>query len=108
MKTEKNVKQLFEKYVLNTYRRIGPVFVKGKGDWLWDTEGNRYLDLFPGWGVSILGHSHQAIAKTIAQQAKQLIHLPNNLFQVPQALLAQEIVGHSFDAKVFFANSGAE
>jgi acetylornithine/N-succinyldiaminopimelate aminotransferase len=105
---EKKIKELFDRYVLNTYRRVGPVFAKGKGDWLWDTEGKRYLDLFPGWGVSILGHSHPAIAKTIAKQAKELIHLPNNLFQAPQALLAQKIVEHSFNAKVFFANSGAE
>ncbi|MDD4955731.1 MAG: aminotransferase class III-fold pyridoxal phosphate-dependent enzyme, partial [Candidatus Omnitrophica bacterium] len=103
-----DVKQLFSDYSLNTYKRVGPVFVKGKGSYLWDSEGKKYLDLFPGWGVSILGHCHPKIVKAIKEQAGKLIHLPNNLFQEEQALAAKEIVKNSFPAKVFFANSGAE
>lgn len=103
-----STKNLYRDYVLNTYMRVGPVFVKGKGSWLWDSKGKRYLDLFPGWGVSILGHAHPQITKTINQQAKELIHLPNNLFSKEQANLAKKIVDLSFPAKVFFANSGAE
>ncbi|MDD3296788.1 MAG: aspartate aminotransferase family protein [Candidatus Omnitrophica bacterium] len=103
-----DIKQLYKKYSLNTYTRLGPVFLKGKGSFLWDQNRRRYLDLFPGWGVSILGHSHPRLAKIIARQAKCLIHLPNNLFSVEQALLAKKIVDKSFPAKVFFANSGAE
>lgn len=99
---------MFKKYVLNTYTRIGPVFVKGKGSFLWDDRGNRYLDLFPGWGVGILGHSHPKIAKALSQQSKALIHIPNNLYHPLQAELAKEIVENSFKGKVFFANSGAE
>ena len=102
------IKELYEKYSLPTYTRVGPVFVKGKGSWLWDEEGRRFLDLFPGWGVSILGHCNPKIVKIIAQQAKELIHLPNNLYNPEQALLAREIVKYSYPAKVFFANSGAE
>ncbi|MBU2102735.1 MAG: aspartate aminotransferase family protein [Candidatus Omnitrophota bacterium] len=98
----------FQQYVLNTYRRIGPIFTKGKGSWLWDTRGNRYLDLFPGWGVSILGHCHPGIVRAINAQAKKLIHLPNNLYQREHAVLAKTIVQKSFSSKVFFANSGAE
>jgi acetylornithine/N-succinyldiaminopimelate aminotransferase len=103
-----SIRQLFAKYSLNTYTRIGPVFVKGKGCWLWDSKGKRYLDLFPGWGVSILGHCHPRIVKAITHQAKKLIHLPNNLFFEEQALLAKKIVGLAFPSQVFFANSGAE
>lgn len=103
-----NIKKLYQNYSLNTYTRVGPVFVKGKGSWLWDNQGNKYLDLLPGWGVSILGHCHPAIAKAVAKQAKKLIHLPNNLFFPQQALLAKKIAFLSFPAKVFFANSGAE
>ena len=103
-----STKNLYQDYVLNTYTRVGPVFVKGKGSWLWDNKGKRYLDLFPGWGVSILGHAYPQITKTINQQAKELIHLPNNLFSGEQASLAKKIVDLSFPAKVFFANSGAE
>lgn len=103
-----DVKQLFNDYSLNTYKRVGPVFAKGKGSFLWDSEGKKYLDLFPGWGVSILGHCHPQVVKTIKEQAGKLIHLPNNLFQEEQALAAREIIKNSFPAKVFFANSGAE
>jgi len=104
----KNIKKIFEQYSLNTYTRVGPVFVKGKGSWLWDEKGRRYLDLFPGWGVSVLGHCHLKIAEAIGRQAKKLIHLPNNLFFKEQAFLAKKITELSFPAKVFFANSGAE
>ncbi|MCP4653325.1 MAG: aspartate aminotransferase family protein [Candidatus Omnitrophica bacterium] len=100
--------KIFEKYSLNTYTRVGPVFVKGKGSFLWDEDGKKYLDLFPGWGVSILGHCHLRIIKAISDQAKKLIHLPNNLIFKEQADLAKEIAKSSFPSKVFFANSGAE
>ena len=103
-----SLKKDFKKYSLNTYARVGPVFVKGSGSWLWDGKGNKYLDLFPGWGVSILGHAHPAIAKVIAAQAKKLIHIPNNLYFKEQAALAKEIVLASFPSRVFFGNSGAE
>ena len=102
------VKKLFKDYSLNTYTRVGPNFVKGKGSWLWDDKGKRYLDLFPGWGVSILGHCNERVVKVIAKQAKKLIHLPNNLYNEEQALLAKEIIKNSYPGKVFFANSGAE
>lgn len=105
---EKEIKQIYKKYSLPTYNREGPVFVKGKGSWLWDSDGNRYLDLFPGWGVSILGHSHPKLVKVISQQVGKMIHLPNNLFFAEQGLLAREIVKKSFPSKVFFGNSGAE
>ena len=103
-----NIKKLYKNYTLNTYTRYGPVFVRGEGSWLWDETGDAYLDLFPGWGVSILGHAHPKISRVIKEQAEQLIHLPNNLYFKEQALLAREIVKKSFSAKVFFANSGAE
>ncbi len=105
---EGQIKRLFQEYLLNTYRRSGPVFVKGKGSWLFDLKGKPYLDLFPGWGVSILGYSHRRIVRVIREQAHNLLHLPNNLFSPEQALLAKEIVKNSFAAKIFFANSGAE
>jgi len=105
---EKKVKQLFSDYSLYTYNRVGPVFVKGKGSWLWDTKGKKYLDLFPGWGVGILGHCHPKLAKAISEQCKKLIHLPNNLFFEEQAVLAEYISKNTFPSKVFFGNSGAE
>lgn len=103
-----DIKKLYKDYSLNTYSRVGPLFIKGKGSFLWDDKGRVYIDLFPGWGVSILGHSHPKIIKIISEQSKKLIHLPNNLFFKEQVLLGRKIVQESFPSKVFFANSGAE
>jgi len=94
--------------LIPVYKKIGPTFVRGKGSYLWDERGKKYLDLFPGWGVSILGHSHPQIGKVISQQARELIHLPNNLVHPYQEKAARELVKLSFEAKVFFANSGTE
>jgi len=95
-------------FLLEVYKKEGPLFTRGRGSFLWDEKGNKYLDLFPGWGVSILGHSHPRIVKVICNQAKKLIHLPNNLKHHYQELLAEELVKRSYKAKVFFANSGTE
>jgi len=95
-------------FLLEVYKKEGPLFTRGRGSFLWDEKGNKYLDLFPGWGVSILGHSHPRIVKVICNQAKKLIHLPNNLKHRYQELLAEELVKRSYKAKVFFANSGTE
>ncbi len=103
-----DIKKMFSEYVLGTYTRVGPVFVKGKGSYLWDDKQNKYLDFFPGWGVDILGHSNPQLAKVISQQSKELVHIPNNLYSEYQALLAKKIIDNSFKGKVFFANSGAE
>ncbi|MCD6539409.1 MAG: aspartate aminotransferase family protein [Candidatus Omnitrophica bacterium] len=104
-----SIKSLYKKYLLNTYTRTGPVFVKGKGSFLWDERGRKFIDFFPGWGVNILGHCHPRIVKVLSSQAKRLIHIPNNLYHKQQAELAAEIVKNSFKkGRVFFANSGAE
>lgn len=103
-----DIKKTYDTYVLHTYNRVGPIFVRGKGSFLWDTRGEKYLDFFPGWGVSILGHAHPQLAKVLAHQARTLVHLPNNLYHPHQALLAKKIIASSFPGKVFFANSGAE
>ncbi|MCM8823212.1 MAG: aspartate aminotransferase family protein [Candidatus Omnitrophica bacterium] len=95
-------------FLIPVYRKVRPLFVKGKGSFLWDDKGRKYLDFFPGWGVSILGHCYSRLVKVICQQSQLLIHLPNNLYHPWQGLLAEEIVNNSFKGKVFFANSGAE
>ncbi len=96
------------KFLIPAYKKIGPVFVRGKGSFLWDKAGNKYLDLFPGWGVSILGHCHPKIVKVLSEQSKDLIHIPNNLIHPWQEVLAGELVRNAFKSKVFFANSGTE
>jgi len=106
---EKNqIKQLYENYVIGCYSKEDVVFVRGYGSWLWDINGEKYLDFFPGWAVSGLGHCYPEVVKSITKQAKKLIHLPNNYYHPWQAILAKEIVDISFDGKLFFCNSGAE
>jgi len=105
--TEKFI-QLTNDYVLNTYTRLPIVLVKGKGVKVWDSEGNEYLDFFPGWAVSGLGHCPDPVVKAIAKQAGKIIHVSNNYYNEFQGALAQKIIQYSFPGKVFFCNSGAE
>jgi acetylornithine/N-succinyldiaminopimelate aminotransferase len=106
--TKKDVFDNYDQFVFPTYARLPAVFVKGKGSVLTDIDGKKYLDFFPGWGVSNVGHCHPKVVAAVRDQIGKLIHLPNNFFGVNQAKLAREIVRNSFDGKVFFCNSGAE
>jgi len=98
----------FQRYVINNYSRYPIVFVKGKGCWLWDIEGKKYLDFTTGIAVTNLGHSHPAVVKAIGEQSRRLIHVSNLFYVEPQVELAEILVKHSFADKVFFCNSGAE
>lgn len=84
------------------------VFVSGKGSWLWDNEGGRYLDFVQGWAVNCLGHSPAIIAGTLAEQAKKLITPSPAFYNEPSIALARRIVENSCFQRVFFTNSGAE
>ena len=97
----------FGKYVIPNYKRYPVSLVHGEGSYVWDAEGQRYLDLFPGWGCDILGHSPPPVVKALQKQVEHLIHIPNTWFTEAQGDFAEAIVRHSF-GKVFFANSGTE
>ena len=98
----------YDKYVMSTYGRTPVVIVKGKGLKVWDLDGNEYLDFFPGWAVSGLGHCHPKIVNAVRNYLKKIIHVPNNYYNMLQGKLAQKIIENSFEGKVFFCNSGAE
>ena len=105
------VNEIFDTYndcILNTYTRQPLIFVKGKGSVLTDIHGKKYLDFFPGWGVSNLGHCHPKVMGAVREQIGKLIHIPNNLMNPHQAKLAKELIRMSFPGKMFFCNSGAE
>ena len=104
----RDVIKQYDAYVMNTYARTPLVLTKGKGSRVWDLDGHEYLDLFPGWGVSGLGHCHPWVMKAIRGQSARLMHLPNNYYHPLQAKLAKKLVQASFEGKVFFSNSGAE
>lgn len=94
--------------VMATYARLPVTFTKGKGAWLWDDQGKKYLDALAGIAVTGLGHSHPAIAEAIAEQAVTLVHTSNVYGIAHQFTLAERLTALSGMDKVFFSNSGAE
>jgi len=107
MKTT-DVQKLYDQYVMPTYARLPICLVKGKGSRVWDLQGKVYLDFFPGWAVSGIGHCHPIVVNAIKEQAKKILHVANNFLNVKQAELAKTISEASFPSRIFFCNSGAE
>jgi len=95
-------------YVLQTYARYPVVLSRGKGCYLYDLEGRRYLDFLSGIGVNALGHAHPRILKVIREQAGLMIHCSNLYFHQYQGPLAKRLVEMSGLARAFFANTGTE
>ncbi|HPB92639.1 MAG TPA: aspartate aminotransferase family protein [Anaerohalosphaeraceae bacterium] len=100
--------ELYNQYVIGNYGRLPKVIVRGKGNWIVDMDGNKILDLFPGWAVSGIGHCHPRVVEAIQKQAAQLIHMDNTFYTLPQGQLAKLLSERSFGGKCFFCNSGAE
>ena len=95
-------------HLMSTYARLPVQFERGKGIWLWDTEGRQYLDALSGIAVCALGHAHPAVASALAEQASRLVHT-SNLYGIPlQEELAERLCALSDMERVFFCNSGAE
>ncbi|MBE7445284.1 MAG: aspartate aminotransferase family protein [Planctomycetia bacterium] len=104
----KEIKEIYDRYVIPNYIRNPILLVKGSGVNIWDAEDKRYLDLFSGWAVSLLGHCHPNVVAAIQSQAAKLQHAPNIYYTEPQGLLAKYISEKSFGGQCFFCNSGAE
>ena len=103
-----SIKEIFDKNVIANYGRLPFAISKGKGCKIWDSEGKEYLDMFPGWAVSGIGHCHDRVVNAITEQAKELIHIDNTFYNEKQGVLAQMLSERSFGGKCFFCNSGAE
>ncbi|WP_454711260.1 acetylornithine transaminase [Cupriavidus nantongensis] len=84
------------------------VFTEGKGSWLTDHNGKRYLDFVQGWAVNCLGHSNQGMIDALVEQSKKIINPSPAFYNEPMLRLAKQLTDHSCFDKVFFANSGAE
>jgi acetylornithine/N-succinyldiaminopimelate aminotransferase len=95
-------------YLLQNYSRYPLLLHRGRGVYLYDLEGNRYLDLISGIGVNSLGYSHPRITKVIRQQAGLLIHSSNLYYHEYQGRLAQRLANLSGLERSFFCNSGTE
>lgn len=99
---------LFDKYVIANYGRLPRVITKGEGCYLFDAEGNKILDMFPGWAVSGIGHCHPKVVEALRKQAGELLHIDNTFYSEPQGKLAELLSERAFGGKSFFCNSGAE
>ncbi|HKQ32861.1 MAG TPA: aminotransferase class III-fold pyridoxal phosphate-dependent enzyme, partial [Thermodesulfobacteriota bacterium] len=95
-------------FLMNTYGRYGVAMVRGKGSWVWDSDGKKYLDFVTGIAVNNLGHCHPNVVRAISEQSRKLVQVCNLYHIDKQVELARMLVGNSFADKVFFCNSGAE
>jgi predicted acetylornithine/succinylornithine family transaminase len=100
--------ELFKQYVVPNYNRFPVSLVRGEGSYVWDSEGNKYLDLFPGWGCNLLGHCPEPVVRAVQEQVATLIHVPNTWYTEAQGQWAKALSRRSFGGQAFFCNSGAE
>ena len=100
--------ELERSYLLQTYQRYPLAIARGKGVFVYDVDGRRYLDFVAGLGVSALGHAHPCIVKAIREQAARVIHTSNLYYNEYQGELAQKLCRLSGLDRVFFTNSGTE
>lgn len=99
---------VFQRYVIPNYGRYPISLTHGEGSYIWDAEGNRYLDLFNGWGCNLLGHCPAGVVEAVREQLGQLIHVPNTWHMELQGLWAKALSERSFGGQAFFCNSGTE
>jgi acetylornithine/N-succinyldiaminopimelate aminotransferase len=107
MTTQETI-ELFDKHVIGNYPRLPRVIVKGEGCYMYDADGNKILDMFPGWAVSAIGHCHPKVVEALRKQAGELLHIDNTFYSEPQGKLARLLSERAFGGKCFFCNSGAE
>jgi acetylornithine/N-succinyldiaminopimelate aminotransferase len=102
------IMDLEREYLLQNYARYPLVLARGKGSYVYDTEGHRYLDFITGIGVNALGHAHSRILKVVREQAGLMIHSSNLYYHPYQGPLAKKLAEMSGLARVFFSNTGTE
>lgn len=108
MSRYEQIAELEKQYLLPTYSRYPVALEKGKGVFLFDFEGKRYLDFVSGIGVNALGHAHPRIVKAIREQSAKLIHISNLYYNEYQGQLAERLCKLSGLDRAFFQNSGTE
>jgi predicted acetylornithine/succinylornithine family transaminase len=96
------------RFLLPTYNRYPIALNRGKGVFLYDCEGKRYLDFVAGLGVNALGHAHPRVVKVIREQAARAIHFSNLYYNEYQGRLAEKLCQLSGLDRAFFSNSGTE
>ncbi len=100
--------ELSHRNLVDIYGCLPLAFARGHGAYLYDADGNRYLDFFCGLAVTSLGHGHPRVVRAIKEQAEKLTHVSNVFHTEPTARLAERLANRFGDGKVFLGNSGAE
>jgi predicted acetylornithine/succinylornithine family transaminase len=113
MNTFEEIAAREQQFLLTTYNRYPVVLSRGKGVFLFDIDGKRYLDFVSGLGVNALGHAHPRIVKAIRDQAAKLVHVSNLYYHEYQGPLAEKLCGLAAGSsgekfRAFFSNSGTE
>ncbi len=104
----KDVMEMEKKSLIQNYARTALVIDRGKGCWVWDIHGKKYLDFVSGLGVNALGYSHPRIVRALRDQAKKAIHVSNLYYHQYQGPLAAELAKLTGMDRAFFCNSGTE
>ena len=100
--------ELTHRHMVDVYGCLPLAFARGHGAYLYDADGNRYLDFFCGLAVTSLGHGNPRVVRAIKEQAEKLTHVSNVFHTEPTARLVEKLATHFGDGKVFLGNSGAE
>lgn len=108
MQASEETRELFDKFVIPSYARFDLVLAHGKGSYVWDVDGKRYLDFGGGIAVCSLGHAHPEITQALIEQSRELLHVSNLYYNAPQGRLAERLVSLIGPGRCFFCNSGAE
>ena len=107
-RSSKEIKEITEKYMMETYQRFPFVAVKAKDMYLYDEEGNGYLDFYGGIAVNSAGNCNEKVVAAVRDQVGDVMHTFNYPYTIPQALLAELICETLEMDKIFFQNSGTE
>lgn len=106
--TEQDIKDLAKKYMIETYERFDFIAETAKDQYMYDTQGNEYLDFYAGIAVNSTGNCNEKVVEAVKEQCSQLMQTFNYPYTIPQALLAEKICETIGMDKVFYQNSGAE
>ena len=98
----------YNKLFVNTFSRNGAPLVKGKGAYLFDAAGGKFLDFGTGIAVNAMGHAHAKLVKALREQGSKLLHVSNYYITPPQIEIARLLLKHSFGDRIFLCNSGTE
>ncbi|MFL6373331.1 MAG: aminotransferase class III-fold pyridoxal phosphate-dependent enzyme, partial [Pyrinomonadaceae bacterium] len=104
------IKELEDEYQIATYKKMGIAIERGRGSWVWTSEGEKYLDLYGGHAVCATGHSHPHVVEAIKQQAERVLFYSNLVYSEIRGRAAEQLASVAPDplGKVFFCNSGTE